>query len=595
MAANSSITLTSLDFDSHRESLKSYLKEQAALKDYDFDSSNMAVLLDLLSYNTYLNTFYLNMVASEMFLDSAQLRDSVISHAKELNYLPRSFTSAVATIDLSIVSGDPFKRLLVVPKGTPFVSRVGEQTFTFTTAENIVISSANSTFATQGVNIYEGIYLNETYSVNYENDLRFKINNRQVDVSSISVTVIEDNGSVVKNYERASSLFNIDQDSEVFFVQPAIGDTYEVLFGDGVVGRKPKNNSVIVIEYRSSKGELPNGARNFIAGSRIDDESAITVTTVTPAGGGSVAETMDSIKYNAPRYFTTQERAVTAEDYENLLKINYPEINAVAAYGGEELSPPQYGRVYVAVDLKDIDGLPNTKKDEYYKFLKSRSSVGITPIFSEVDYTYIEVNSTIKYNVNKTTLSPEDMRTIVSSSILNYTKTNLNTFNRTLRYSRFVNSIDSSDPSIVSNETRLRLVKYLYPEIGVAQNLTIDFRTPIEILLTNYDAHPTLDKHSIKTSEFQYNGLRCYIEDDAEGKMRIVTTRDTGHAVVLYVGTVDYDTGVIKINNFSFDSYEGGAFKVFLAPRNKDIVASKNTLLNIIEPDINLTIEQIRE
>lgn len=595
MAANSSITLTSLDFDSHRESLKSYLKEQAALKDYDFDSSNMAVLLDLLSYNTYLNTFYLNMVASEMFLDSAQLRDSVISHAKELNYLPRSFTSAVATIDLSIVSGDPFKRLLVVPKGTPFVSRVGEQTFTFTTAENIVISSANSTFATQGVNIYEGIYLNETYSVNYENDLRFKINNRQVDVSSISVTVIEDNGSVVKNYERASSLFNIDQDSEVFFVQPAVGDTYEVLFGDGVVGRKPKNNSVIVIEYRSSKGELPNGARNFIAGSRIDDESAITVTTVTPAGGGSVAETMDSIKYNAPRYFTTQERAVTAEDYENLLKINYPEINAVAAYGGEELSPPQYGRVYVAVDLKDIDGLPNTKKDEYYKFLKSRSSVGITPIFSEVDYTYIEVNSTIKYNVNKTTLSPEDMRTIVSSSILNYTKTNLNTFNRTLRYSRFVNSIDSSDPSIVSNETRLRLVKYLYPEIGVAQNLTIDFRTPIEILLTNYDAHPTLDKHSIKTSEFQYNGLRCYIEDDSEGKMRIVTTRDTGHAVVLYVGTVDYDTGVIKINNFSFDSYEGGAFKVFLAPRNKDIVASKNTLLNIIEPDINLTIEQIRE
>lgn len=595
MAANSSITLTSLDFDSHRESLKSYLKEQAALKDYDFDSSNMAVLLDLLSYNTYLNTFYLNMVASEMFLDSAQLRDSVISHAKELNYLPRSFTSAVATIDLSIVSGDPFKRLLVVPKGTPFVSRVGEQTFTFTTAENIVISSANSTFATQGVNIYEGIYLNETYSVNYENDLRFKINNRQVDVSSISVTVIEDNGSVVKNYERASSLFNIDQDSEVFFVQPAVGDTYEVLFGDGVVGRKPKNNSVIVIEYRSSKGELPNGARNFIAGSRIDDESAITVTTVTPAGGGSVAETMDSIKYNAPRYFTTQERAVTAEDYENLLKINYPEINAVAAYGGEELSPPQYGRVYVAVDLKDIDGLPNTKKDEYYKFLKSRSSVGITPIFSEVDYTYIEVNSTIKYNVNKTTLSPEDMRTIVSSSILNYTKTNLNTFNRTLRYSRFVNSIDSSDPSIVSNETRLRLVKYLYPEIGIAQNLTIDFRTPIEILLTNYDAHPTLDKHSIKTSEFQYNGLRCYIEDDSEGKMRIVTTRDTGHAVVLYVGTVDYDTGVIKINNFSFDSYEGGAFKVFLAPRNKDIVASKNTLLNIIEPDINLTIEQIRE
>lgn len=594
MAANSSIILTSLDFDSQRASLKTYLKEQAAFKDYDFDSSNMSVLLDILSYNTYLNTFYLNMVGSEMFLDSAQLRESVISHAKELNYIPRSFISASATIDIVINSTDEFKRLLVIPKGTPFVTRLGEQSFTFTTNENIVIPSSNSTFVASNVRIYEGIFLNETYSINYDNDLRFKINNKNVDISSISVTIIEDNGATVRTYERATSMFGLNSESEVFFIQPAVGgDTYEVFFGDGVVGRTPKNNSVLVLEYRASKGELPNGAKTFAPGSRIDDESQIQVTTVSPAGGGSVAESIQSIKYNAPRAFTTQERAITTEDYENLLKINFSEINAVVAYGGEELTPPQYGRVFIAIDLKDTDGLPKIKQDEYYRFLKSRASVGITPVFTEVDYTYIEVNSTIRYNINKSTLNPEDIRTIVTSSILNFAKTNLNGFNKTLRYSRFVKSIDDADQSIVSNSTDLKIVKYLNPKIGVPLNLTIDFKTSIEPIINSTKS--ATNARSFRSSLFRYQGLRCYVEDDGEGNINIVTTRESGNNVVVRIGSIDYTSGIVKLSNFNIESYEDGAFKLYATPKDMDITSTQNIILNIIEPDVNLSIEQIRE
>ena len=333
--ANSSIILSQLDFNSYKNSLKAYLQEQTEFRDYDFNASNLSVLLDVLAYNTYQNAFYLNMIGNEMFLDSARLRDSVISHAKELNYLPRSFTSAKAKIRLSIAPSDPNKNSIVVPKGTAFISRVDDFSYTFTTNENYVLTNkVNGAFSSEEITIYEGNYVSDTYVINYNNPLIFRISNRNVDISSLSVTIIEDNGSTVLEYARATSLFGFNETSQVFFVQPTVGDTYEIVFGDGVVGRRPKNNSIAVIEYRISRGELPNGAFRFISSGRIDNEANVTIVTLSAAADGAVAEDLNSIKFNAPRAFTTQERAVTAEDYENLLKANFPEINAVTAYGG---------------------------------------------------------------------------------------------------------------------------------------------------------------------------------------------------------------------------------------------------------------------
>jgi hypothetical protein len=598
MASNSSIILTQLDFNEYKTALKTYLTEQDEFKDYDFDGSNLSVLLDVLAYNTYQNAFYLNMIGNEMFLDSARLRDSVISHAKELNYLPRSFTSATAKIQLTVTPTDANKNSIVIPKGTSFISRVDDFSYTFNTNENLVITNkVNGSFVSDTITIYEGNYLSDTSVINYSNPLIYKISNRNVDISSVSVTIIEDNGSVNLEYARATSMFGHDENSKVFFLQPSTGDSYEVVFGDGVVGRKPKNNSIVIIEYRVSNGELPNGAFRFINASRIDNEANVAITTISAAADGAVAEDLNSIKFNAPRAFTTQERAVTAEDYQNLLKANYPEINAVTAYGGEDATPPQYGRIFVSIDLTDVDGLPKIKEDEYKRFLRSRSSVAMEPVFISPDYTYLKVDSTVRYNINRTGLNPEDLRTYVIDAILNYASTNLNSFSKTFRYSKLVQAVDATDASIISNETDINLVKYLTPELGVPLNLTIDFKCPLtqEIPLLG-DEHPMIDVHGVSSTPFTYTGIQnCVLEDNGDGVMRIVTPSGANHKKIVDVGTVDYETGVVRLNNFNVQNYVGTSLKIYAEPRSRDITAIQNVILNIIESDVNITIEQIRE
>ena len=598
MAANSSISLTQLDFTEYKNSLKAYLREQNEFKDYDFDGSNLSVLLDILAYNTYQNAFYLNMVSNEMFLDSAKLRDSVISHAKELNYLPRSFTSAKASIQLRITPTDSNKNSIVVPKGTSFITRVDDFSYSFNTNENLVVTNkVNGTFISETITLYEGNYLSDTYAVNYNNPLIYKINNRNVDLSSVAVTVLEDNGSVTQEYSRATSLFSHNESSKVFFLQPGIGDTYEVVFGDGVVGRKPKNNAIVIIEYRVSNGELPNGANRFINSGRIDNEANVAIVTLTPAQDGAVAEDLNSIKFNAPRAFTTQERAVTAEDYENLLKANFPEINAVTAYGGEDATPPQYGRIFVSVDLTDVDGLPKIKEDEYKRFLRSRSSVAMEPLFITPDYTYLKIDSLVKYNINRTGQNPEDLRAFVIDAILNYANANLNSFSRTFRYSKLVQAIDATDASIISNDTTVNLVKYLTPDLGVPLNLTIDFKSPLtqEIPLLG-DEHPIVDVHGITSTPFTYTGIEnCVLEDNGDGIVRIVTPVGANHKKIVDVGTVDYNTGVVRLTNFTVQNYVGTSLKIYAEPGFRDITAIQNVILNIIESDVNITIEQIRE
>jgi hypothetical protein len=566
------------------------------------------------------------MVSNEMFLDSAKLRDSVISHAKELNYLPRSFRSSSAVIQLVITSTDAAKRSIVIPKGTSFTTRVDDFTYNFSTTENYVItnrtpSGSNFVYESEAIRVYEGSYLSDTYTVNYDNPLVYKISNKRVDLESVLVTVFEDNGTTVQTYKRATSLFGHDENAKVFFLQPGIGDTYEVVFGDGVVGRKPKNNSACIIEYRTCSGELPNGAFRFINTARIDNETNVVIETITASADGAVAEDLSSIKYNAPRAFTTQERAVTSEDYENLLKANFPEINAVVAYGGEDATPPQYGRIFLSIDLDEVDGLPKIKEAEYKRFLRSRSSVAIEPIFVSPDYTYLYVNTNIKYNINLTGLNPEDIRTLVIDSILNHASINLNNFGRTLRYSKFIRDVDTAETSIISNETKIELVKYLTPVLSTTvtgsatttsgslvslatsgvvssgQNVTIDFKNALQNDIPGKGSeYLTGDIHVVSSSTFTYNGLpNCRLEDDGDGIMRIVNTSGTNNRTILSVGTVDYDTGIIRINNFNITNYTGTSLKIYAKPRTLDITSTQNVILNILENDVDVTIEQIRE
>lgn len=594
--ANSSIVLSNLDFDTLKNTFKQHLKSQDRFRDYDFDGSNLNVLLDILTYNTHMNAFYLNMIGNEMFLDSSVMYDSVVSHAKELNYTPKSFKSSQAEISIAITTSDMDKRSITIPKGTSFTSRLGNKNFTFSVAENVVlntITTGQSTLTFTGnLTLFEGNYITDTFTVNSESSSKFVLSNQNIDTSSISVSIIEDMGATVIPYTKAESLFNLDSTSKVFFIQGAPNHSYEIVFGDNISGRKPKNNSVVTVEYRVCNGELPNGCTVFKTDGSIDGETNIAISTLSKAASGAISESIESIKFNAPRHFTTQERAVTTEDYETLMKLNFPEVNSVSAYGGEDLDPPQYGKVFVSVDLKEVDGLPQVKRNEYYKFLKPRSPVSIDPVFVDPDYMYVYCESIVRYNVNSTRLNPEDIRTLVASAILGYASSNLNDFNSTLRYSKLLQTIDKCHPSIVSNESTVKIIKTVKPLVGTSVNLTVDFG---QTLL------PTTQKdiglNAVRSSAFVYNGQEVYLEDDGAGAIRIVTSPASGHVVLREIGTINYTTGTINVSNLIIDSFgnRSGVLTLYATPKSLDIYSQKNTILNIRDSDLLIQIEQVRE
>jgi hypothetical protein len=600
--ANTSLNLTSLDFDTLKDDFKTFLKSQAKFQDFDFEGSNINILLSLLAHNTFKNAFYLNMVASESFLDSAQLAESVRSHAKELNYVPRSARSAKAILDVSFRTNPaiPGSTTVVIPKGTGFGATANFKTFNFTVPENITISSANNTFSIQGLEVFEGSYVYDSYLVNYSDETqRFVITNEMVDTDSLTVTVIEDDGVNILSYTKATTLLDLTGASRVYFLQPGPKKQYEIVFGDGVLGRRPKDGSVVRMDYRVSAGELPNGAArfslndDFASGSLI---GAVTVNTNQRARNGAEPEDIESIRYNAPRHFQVQERAVTTNDYEVLLKTQFPEINTVSVYGGEEVYPPRYGKVFVAVDITDVDGLPDSKKLEYYQFLKRRSPLSIDPIFIEPDTVYVLVTSTVNYNINLTPLKPEDIKSLVKENMLEYNETYLNDFKTTLRYSKFIRAIDDAHESIVSNETVVEMYKKMNPTPGEYENFSFNFDVPLHEVEEDHGTHEVKAIHTVKSSFFVLDGELVYFEDDGDGAIYVVNQVRTGrHKMIKKIGTVNYESGSVILTNFKCDSYLGAAINVYAKPKSRDISSNKNQILVIEDDGIIITVNKVRE
>lgn len=599
--ATTSNDLTTLDFALVKENLKAYLKSQPIFKDYDFEASNINVLLDVLAYNTNLNSFYLNMVANEMFLDSALMRDSIISHAKELNYIPRSFRSAQATVNIKLIDTST-EAAITIPRGTSFTGTIGQKNFTFTTAENILAGSTDTAneFLASNVILYEGDYVQDSYVTNADSQPRFIITNKTVDTNSLRVTVIEDNGENVLSYERKDTLFGIGALDQVFFIQPSENDTYEVIFGDDVIGRTPKNGSIVLLEYRTCNGELPNGIRNFSADGNIGTATVDDISVVEEDGepliasGGSLPESIESIKFNAPRAFTTQERVVTAQDYATLLKANFSEINDVSAYGGEEFNPPQYGRVIVAVDLKNTDVLPQRYRQKYSEYLKPRSPLSLQPVFVRPEYSYLSVDTRVKYNINQTSLGIADMESLVLSAIQNYNFNNLEGFNKTMHYSKLIAAIDAAQTSIVSNDTRVLVTKYISINPEAPTNYDIDFDMPIinDIGQKPKGGHPKNQISAVTTDTFIYDGEEVFIEDNGVGILNLVRDEGDQHTIITEIGGVNYDRGIINIGDLRLNTK--ATLKFMVRPREADIIANRRTILRVLDSDIKINVEQVR-
>jgi hypothetical protein len=594
--ANSSINLIGLDFDTIKQNLKEYFKNNTAFKDVDYESSNINMLMEVLAYNTYLNSYYVNMVASEMFLDSAQLRDSIVSHAKELNYTPRSFSSAQAVVDVQITPATPVSSVLI-KKGTSFSGKRDGRLFTFVTDRSFVLNTAvDGVYTITDMPIYEGVYTTDSF-VYGATSQNFVLSNPTIDLASLSVAVIEDNGQTQLIYTRAFSLFGIDSTSKVFFVQPTVNGQYEIKFGDNTFGRTPKEGAVVVASYITCNGELPNGIDRFISDGPIDGHTNVSVTTVSAATSGSISESIESIRFNAPRAVATQERAVTADDYKTLLQVQFPEIQSINVYGGEDEDPPQYGKVFISVDVVGSDGVPDANKNIYIDYIKTKTPLTITPEIVNPDFTYVDVNTTVRYNIGVTQKTPEEIQTAVQSAINQFSDVYLDDFEATLRYSQLVKAIDEADKSIVSNETEVRAIKQLTTptlQPGVSKNYSISFDLPLSrefyVTETTFSRNA---KHTIVTSSFVFNGNICYIKDNA-GILNIVKDVDNQTTVVKSVGSVDYDTGRVTLTNFAPTDVPGGIIKIYAVPASKDIFSRKNIVLRILEQDINIQVERVR-
>ena len=595
--ANTSIDLVGLDFTNLKSNLKTFLKNNTQFKDVDYEGSNINVLLDVLAYNTYLNAFYTNMVASEMFLDTAQLRDSVVSHAKELNYTPRSFVASKATITVDITPSTTVSSI-VVPKYTSFTARVGSNTFTFSTNEATVITSSNNGVYSLTTDVYEGTVLTETFVVDASNtSQRHVLSNPTVDTSSLDVVVYEDGGTTALTYTQSKGVISVTSSSTVYFVQAAENQQYEIVFGDGVFGRTPKSGSYVVVKYRACSGQLPNGALKFAPDSTIDGHSSISVKTVSGATGGDVAETVASIKFNAPRSFEAQDRAVTVSDYETLLKSRFSDIKAISVFGGEEASPPRFGRVIVSVDVADADGVSEVRQKAYLDYIKDKTPVSINVDFVKPDFMYLEVISNVLYSVDKTTKTTADIKSLVQSAITNYSFNSLEDFKVTMHHSELLNAITKADTSVISNDTKVVAVRRVLPTLNTDLIFTIDFQNPLQKetgLKTSFSE--THYGHTITSSSFTYNNTTCLIVDDSLGNLYVAAQEAGGITILKKVGTVDYTTGLLTFAGLNISQVVGNYLKIKAATLSQNINVYRNTILQIdVARDVTVNVTGIKQ
>lgn len=581
MAANTSLEVTGLDFESNRANLVNFLRSQPRFKDIDYTGSNIAVLLDLLAYTTYQTAFYTNMVAGEMFLDSAQMRSSVVSHAKELNYLPRSFRSAQAQLTLRVTPDSPTDAV-TVPAGTSFTAKVGSNTFTFSLPSTTVlnIANANGMFELANTTVYEGVHVTDSFVFDSSNTYqRFTLGSPTIDTDSIEVTVVEDGGETFIPYIVSTTLFDLTTNNNVCFLQATGSDNYELFFGNNKTGRKPKDGAVIITEYRTCSGELPNGADTFVTNGPIDGHSNVEVVILSTAVGGAVSESVEEIRFNAPRYFQTQERAVTSGDYITLLRNEFPEINAINAFGGEDTDPPQFGKVVLSIDVNDADGVSESNKQRYREFLQSRMPLSIDPVFINPEFIYLNVNTIVRYNVNVTDLSAQDIQALVAGAIQEFDEINLSNFNTTLRFSRFTKAIDDADASILSNDTEVTAYKTYVPSITKTNSFTLNFYNPVL---------------SVATTPFYYNDKQVMIKDNGTGTLQVVSYADKKTVVINRIGTINYTNGRVTVSNLSVSQYPSYGIKFTVTPDSKDIAALRNNIVTIRDSDVVVSVRSER-
>jgi hypothetical protein len=611
------VNFTNLDFDQIKQSIKDYLRSNSNFTDYDFEGSNLSVIIDTLAYNTYITSYNANMISNEVFIDSATLRENVVSLARNIGYVPRSRTAARSNIsffvDTSALSTNPVT--LTLKKGTVCSSSnsfAGEN-YTFSIPSDITVPVVNGIAFFENIDIYEGFFVTQNFTVNSNNpNQRFILTNPNIDTSTINIAVRNtETSNITRKFILSNSLFDVNPNSKIFFIQEIEDQRYEVIFGDGIFGQKLSNLNYIDVSYIVTNGENGNGASNFsYSGRLVDNNNRVIntgislITTNISSQSGKEIESVSSIKNYAPKVYATQNRAVTASDYETLIPQIYPEVESVSVFGGEQLSPPQYGKVFISIKPFNGPFVPNSVKDNLKDILKKYSVAGIVPQFLDLKYLYIEFETSIYYNRNLIS-DYNQLLSVVNKNIDNFaTSSELNKYGSRFKYSKFLKLIDDSNDSITSNITKIIIRR----DLKSILNQFADY----EICYGNEFHIKSKDGFNIKSTGFTIGGTieTLYLTDIPDafntngnnlGRIIFFKLTENGYVTVNNnAGRVDYSKGEIilfPVNFLNTDRKIGddNFIEISAIPKSNDIVGLQDLYLqlDINKSKINIISDQI--
>ena len=591
------LNISQLDFDNIKANLKRYLSNQNQFKDYDFEGSGMAVLLDLLSYNTHYLSYHANIAANEMFIDTADIRESIVSLAKALGYTPNSPRAAEA--DINVVVNGATGATLTMNAGTQFTTTVDGVSYNFVTTSSTTIAPTDGVYTFSNLKIKEGTYVTFNHTADTTDvDQKFLIQSVNADTSTLIVKVQNsDTDTTVNTYTRATSITELDSTSKVYFLQESEEGKFEVYFGDGVIGKAVENGNIVILQYVVSNKTAANGASSFALSGNIGGFSDVTITVNSNAANGAEAESKESIKFNAPKSYAAQDRAVTVNDYKIKVQELYANTKSVSAWGGEDNATPFYGRVYISINPKTGTNLTQATKDSLVTQLKKFSVASVTPVIVDPETTSVLLTSTINYNESATANTSTAIKTLITTAITNYNDNTLNQFDGVLRYSKLLDIIDDAESSILSNITTLKLRKTFTPTLSTSTNYTVDFSNAL------YNPHTEHNKAAggiLSTTGFKVaNDTNVYFfDDDGNGNIRrYYLIGSVRNYVDSTAGTINYSTGALAFNALTIASIEnirGSASTVIectVTPSSNDIVPVRNQVVDIDISNSTFTVQ----
>jgi len=595
--ASHKLNISQLDFDNIKANLKRFLSNQSQFKDYDFEGSGMSVLLDLLAYNTHYLSYNANILANEMFIDTADLRNSIISLAKSLGYTPNSPKAPDA--DINVVVNNATGSTLTMNAGTQFTTTVDGQSYNFVTINSNTISPVDGVYTFSNLKIYEGTYVTYQYTVDTSDvDQRFIIQSTNADTSTLSVQVQNSSGDTTTNtYTKATSITELDSTSRVYFLQESEDGKFEIYFGDGVIGKALEDGNIVILKYVVTNKTAANGASAFSLSGNIGGFSDVSITVNSNAANGVEAQSNESIKFNAPKSYAAQDRAVTIEDYKAKVRELYANTKSVSAWGGEDAETPFYGRVYISINPITGSVLTDTTKDSIVTQLKRYSVASVTPVIIDPETTTLLLTSTVRYDEKATTKTSATLKTDVTNALTGYNNDTLNQFDNIFRYSKVLELIDDADGSILSNITTLRIRKSFTPTTGSSSNYTVYFSNP---LYNPHTGHRSAEGGILSSTGFKVEGDATniyFFDDDGTGNLRRYYLVGSVRTYVdNTAGTINYSTGQIDIGSINISSIEnirGSASTVIeltVQPNSNDIVPVRNQVLNIDVANSTITV-----